>query len=216
MPTSWKCTHCGLVNFASAPSCKRCGAINYSAPEPDPEAAGIVLEDGYVLPPPPSTGGIWRDRSTLVMTRDASLPDHCVKCDAPARGFRLKRKLSWHHPALYLLILVAWIIYVILVMVLRQQATVYLGLCEEHFQRRRKLMNVGWMLLTMGLLAPVVAFSLEYPGWGLLGLLVFVISVVWLVIAGRVVTVKKIDDRFVWLNGLDSNFLARFPSLEGY
>jgi len=79
------------------------------ASEPAPPA-GIVLEDGYVLPPPPSMAGVWRDNKTLVMTKDALLPDQCVKCNAPAHGFKLKRKLTWHHPALYLIILVAWII----------------------------------------------------------------------------------------------------------
>ena len=103
MPASWKCSQCGLVNFASSESCKRCGVLGPIGQVQQPQApAGIVLEDGYVMPPPPSFGGVWRDQSTLVMTKDATLPDYCVKCDAPANGFRLKRNLSWHEPALYL------------------------------------------------------------------------------------------------------------------
>ena len=70
---------------------------------------GIVLSDGYVLPPPPTVGtpgtGVWRDKATLIMSKDAQLPARCIKCNAPATGARLKKKLSWHHPAIYLLIL---------------------------------------------------------------------------------------------------------------
>jgi hypothetical protein len=216
MTTSWKCAQCGLVNFASATNCKRCGTAAASAGEySPPPPAGIVLEDGYVLPPPPTIGSIWRDGSTMIMTKEASLPDQCVKCNAPANGLRLKRRLSWHHPVLYLLILVAWIFYVLLAVLLRKRATVYLGLCAEHFQRRRKLLAVGWILLAIGLISPVVAFANDYPAVGLLGLLVLIISIVWLILVTRVVTVKKIDDRLVWLGGIDSNYLAQFPLWQG-
>ena len=216
MTSSGKCTQCGLVTFASDTNCKRCGAMvgNTGLLQASPTGA-IVLEDGYVLPPPPSSGGIWRDKSTLIMSKDASLPDQCVKCNAPANGIRLKRRLSWHHPAIYVLILVAWIIYVVLALVLRKQATVYLGLCAEHFQRRRKLLAAGWLLLAIGLISPTVAFAADYPALALLVVLVLIISIIRLVVVTRVVTVKKIDDRFVWLNGINANYLALFPSWQG-
>ena len=176
-----------------------------------PPPAGIVLEDGYVMPPPPTIGGVWRDKSTLVMTKEASLPDRCVKCNAPANGLRLKRRLSWHHPILYLVIFFAMLIYIILALILRKQATVYLGLCAEHLQRRRKLLAVGWVLLAIGLISPVIAFSYDYPGVGLLAVLLLIIAIIWLVVVARVVTVKKIDDQLVWLNGINSNYLAQLP-----
>ena len=215
MPSSWKCAECGLVNFAADANCKRCAAARDSTGVPaNPPPQGIVLEDGYVLPPPPTIGGVWRDDKTLVMTKDASLPDQCVKCNAPANGFRLKRNLSWHHPAFYLVILVAWIIYLVLAIALSKRATVYLGLCAEHTQRRRNFLILGWAMLAIGLLVAFVAFVNEYPGIGALGLLIFLISVFWLVIVSRVVKVKKIDDRYVWLTGIDANYLAKLPNLQ--
>jgi hypothetical protein len=213
MSTAWKCTECGLVNFVYDSNCKRCNA---AAPVMQPPAQpGIVLADGYVMPPPPSMGGVWRDNKTLVMTKDASLPDQCVKCNAPANGFKLKRKLSWHHPALYVVILVAWIIYLILAVALSKRATVFFGLCPEHLKRRRTFLIIGWIMFAIGLITPVLAFSNDYPGIGLLGMLLFLISIFWLVFANRVVNVKKIDDRYVYLTGIDANYLAQFPSLQG-
>ena len=160
MSPSWKCTECGLVNFASDLYCKRCNAAApASGLQTTPLPAGIVLEDGYVLPPPPSTGsGVWREGKTLIMTKDAALPDQCVKCNAPAHGFRLKRNLSWHHPAFYLVILVAWVIYIVLAIALSKRATVFFGLCTEHYNRRRGLLIVGWIMLALGLITRV-AFS---------------------------------------------------------
>ena len=214
MSTAWKCTECGLVNFVYDSNCKRCNA---SAPVIQPPApAGIVLEDGYVMPPPPfAMGGVWRDNKTLVMTRDAQLPDQCVKCNAPAHGFKLKRKLSWHHPALYVIILVAWIIYLVLAMALSKRATVFLGLCAEHVKRRQTFLIIGWAMLALGLISAILAFANEYAGVGLLGMLLFFVSIFWLVFANRVVNVKKIDDRFVYLTGIDANYLAQFPSVQG-
>jgi hypothetical protein len=201
------------VNFVYDSNCKRCNA---SAPAPQaPVQPGIVLADGYVMPPPPSMGGVWRDEKTLVMTRDAQLPDQCVKCNAPAHGFKLKRKLSWHHPALYVVILVAWIIYLVLAMALSKRATVFFGLCPEHIKRRKTFLLIGWTMFAIGLIVPVLAFSNEFPGIALLGFLLLFISIFWLVFANRVVNVKKIDDRYVYLTGIDANYLAQFPTLQG-
>jgi ribosomal protein L40E len=211
MTTSWKCTECGLVNFASATNCKRCGAAAVSAAYAPPPPAGLVLEDGYVMPPPPSTGGVWCDKSTLVMTKDAALPDRCVKCNAPANGLRLKRKLSWHHPVLYLLVFGAALLYVIIAAVLSKRATVYLGLCAEHFQRRRRRMAIGWLLLVAGIVGVPAAIAYDYPMVALLAVAVFLFSVIWLIVVTRVVTVKKIDDRLVWLKGINSNYLSQLP-----
>ena len=215
MNASWKCAECGLVNFAASTNCKRCGAAVATSGVPaQPQPTGITLEDGYVLPPPP-TGGVWSDKSTLVMVKEAPLPDRCVKCNAPANGLRLRRSLSWHHPVLYLLIFVGVLIYVILASVLGKRATVYVGLCAEHFQRRRKRLAIGWILFVGGLFFPPIAFANDYPLMGVLGLTVFLFSLIWLIAVSRVVTAKKIDDRLVWLNGVNSAYLSQLPPWQG-
>lgn len=73
------CAHCGLVNFSAATICQRCNAVLNQG------SAGLVTKDGYVLPPPPTVGvpveGVWRNRSTLVMSKNATLPNRCLKCN---------------------------------------------------------------------------------------------------------------------------------------
>ena len=219
MPASWKCSQCGLVNFASDQNCTRCGGLVQGDGGPPPTTpVGIVLEDGYVMPPPPGppphlTSGTWREGSTLVMSKESSLPDYCVKCDAPANGFRLKRNLSWHHPALFLLILLAWLLYLILAMVLRKRATVYLGLCREHYEKRRTFLIAGFVTLAVSVAFIFGAIAWDYPAFALLGLVGILASAIWLAFVARVVNVKKIDDQFVWLNGINENYLSRFPVL---
>lgn len=214
MPSSWKCAACGLVNFATDANCKRCLAVNPTATVQPNVSSGIVLGDGYVMPPPPTTSGVWRDNKTLVMTKDATLPDQCVKCNAPANGFRLKRNLAWHHPVIFLVVLFNLIVYIVLAVALSKRATVYFGLCTEHIQRRRNLLFVGWVMMAMSLIGAFVAFANEYPGVGALALFLFIVAIFWLVIAARVAKVKKIDDRYVWLTGIDPQYLAQFPTVQ--
>ncbi len=216
--SSIKCAQCGLVNFAAEAACKRCHAPL------EPKAAGvvrsspqgIVLADGYVLPPPPSMGtaGVWRDKSRLVMTRDALLPDRCVKCNAPTVG-RLKRKLSWHHPAIYLIILVALLIYLIVAMVLRKTATIEIGLCDEHRAIRKRYILITWVLALLGVGGLVLGAMTEDATYALLGLAALLGALIFGVTMVRPVTPHKIDDRFVWLRGVNRDYLDELPQWIG-
>jgi hypothetical protein len=107
----------------------------------------------------------------------------------------------------------AWLIYLILALVLRKQATVYVGLCQKHYQRRRNLLVVGWTALAIFFIAIVAGIASDYGGIAVLAFFGFVLSIVWLAFVARTVIVKKIDDQFVWLTGINEKFLARFPPL---
>jgi hypothetical protein len=159
------------------------------------------------------SNGVWRDGKTLVMTKEAFLPDRCVKCNRPANGYRLRKGLSWHEPILYAVIVIAFLLYVILALALSKRATVEFGLCQDHVRRRRNFLLTGWLLLLLGLMTPVVAFTYEYIVIGLLGILVFLAAIGWLTIAYKIANVKRIDDRYVWLTGINEQFLLQFPAV---
>jgi hypothetical protein len=174
--------------------------------------AGIVLEDGYVLPPPPQPG-VWQQGKTLIMDKTASLPDCCVKCNAPANGLRLQKRLRWHHPLLYLLVIPGVLIYAIVATFLSQQAIITFGICADHKRRRRIIWAIGAALLIIGLLMPVAALANESGGVAGIGFLILLVAIVWLVMASKFVNVKKMDERFVWMTGINQDFLAHFPAL---
>ena len=215
--SSIKCSQCGLANFATDVSCKRCGAqlpgagsVAAGAPQ------GIVLEDGYVLPPPPISrySGVWRDGSKLVMSRDAELPPRCVKCNVPTH-FRLKRRLSWHHPLLYILLFVALLIYLIVAMVVRKNATVEIGLCDEHLKKRRRDLRIAIGLLVAGLAGLALAIGFSDGTYLLLGFLGLIAALIYGIVAVRIVAPSKIDDQFVWLTGVNKTYLSELPPWPG-
>lgn len=215
-----KCAHCGLVNFATATQCKRCRTpfVQELSSVDGSHVQGIVLEDGYVLPPPPSVGtpgaGVWRDKAILVMSKDARLPDRCVKCNEPTHG-RLKRNLTWHHPAIYILLLVAWLIYLIVALVVRKRATVELGLCDEHLQKRRRNVWITWGLLLLGVFCFVLAIAAEDGNPALLGLLLILGGAIYGIATVRVTAPTRIDDRFVRLRGVNKDYLDLLPQWPG-
>ena len=214
--SSIKCPQCGLINFSTDATCKRCGVQLTSTAFKSSPTQGIVLEDGYVLPPPPATpgSGVWRNGAKLVMSRDAELPPRCVKCNVPTH-LRLKRKLSWHHPALYLIILVALLIYFIVAMVLRKSATVEIGLCDEHQAKRRRNVWITVTLVIVGLLGFVFAIGFEDGMYLLMAFGALIAAMIYGIAVARVVAPAKIDDRFVWLTGVNKQYLDELPQWPG-
>ena len=157
---------------------------------------------------------VWRNNSVLVMTKEALLPNRCVKCNAPANE-QIRRKLTWHHPALYLLILVSLLIYAIVAMVVRKTAVVSIGLCEEHFSARRRDIWLTCLLVFLSVASFVLAAMMEEGLLALAGAVFIFGAAIYGSVTIRLVTPAKIDNYFVWLKGVNQNYLQQFPEWRG-
>jgi hypothetical protein len=157
---------------------------------------------------------IWRHKSVLVMTKQAFLPSRCIKCNEPT-GERLKRKLTWHHPAIYLSILVSILFYAIIAMVVRKSATVELGFCEEHLAKRHKHLMITWALGIAGILSFPFGGAMEDVNTIIIGILLLGVTAVYGIVTLRVVVPTKIDDHFVWIKGAGPEYLQEFPQWQG-
>jgi hypothetical protein len=170
-----------------------------------PPKAEIILE--------PYEGGVWRDGALLIMTKDAELPDHCLKCNLPTGGWKLKRKLSWHPPYWYFLILLHILIYVVAALIVRQTATVMIPLCEDHRRRRRRAIAVGWFLGVTGVL--VLGAGLSTPGYEaagiLVGLIMLLVGLIYGIVGSQVAVPRKIDQRYIWIKKVHPAFLEDLP-----
>lgn len=166
--------------------------------------------------PPPSHGleTIWRDNSVLVMTKEALLPNRCIKCNAPA-GEQLKRKLTWHHPALYLLILVSVLIYAVVALVVRKTAIVTVGLCEEHSSARRQNIWITCLLVFLSVASFALAMLMEEGLLAAGGSAFLLAAAIYGGVTLRIVAPTKIDNYFVWMKGVNQNYLQQFPEWHG-
>lgn len=170
--------------------------------------------------------GFWRDGSTLVLSKDAALPDRCLKCNEPADGWALRRTLSWHPPGYYLIVLFNLLIYIIVAMIVRKTAKLQLPLCAAHRRGRVRAIAIAWLigLAGIGVMIGGAALSSSFQGstsdyitFGgfLTGLVMIVGALILGSSKGQVVSARKIDKYYVWLNKVDPRFLASLPPWSG-
>ncbi len=158
---------------------------------------------------------IFQKGNLLIFHKTANLPDFCVKSNVPTTS-RLKRKLSWHHPLIYLL-LFSPLIYIIVALIVNKKATVQLPLDQPFKTKRIRNMLIAWgivfasfgCLVLAGLAEPQskeasLGFVILFPILLLTGALVGLYGC-------RVVYANKIDNHFVFLKGTCEDFRNRFP-----
>ncbi|MEX2560535.1 MAG: hypothetical protein WD403_11505 [Pirellulales bacterium] len=185
--------------------------------EINPYASPLSDEQAGTIPAEP--GGVWRDGPLLVMRRDAVLPDLCIKCNLPAGGRRLMRTLYWHHPLVYLSLLL-WVLcgplpFIVLALALRRKAKVAIGVCTRHLARRRRAILIGWTasLLGIALFVAGVLQSGDLAGLLILaGVLLVLCGVVYGVSIAAVISPKRIEAEYVFIKRAGPEYLAQFPA----
>ena len=153
---------------------------------------------------------IWRSKSVLVMAKDAPLPNRCVKCNAPTQH-TLKRNLRWHHPALYILIAAGVLFYAILALVLSKSATINVGLCETHAATRKRDIVITCVLVLLSFISFYFGAATGEMILLFAGLITLLGAAIYGIVKARVVAPQKIDDQYVWLTGINANYLQQFP-----
>jgi Na+/proline symporter len=161
------------------------------------------------------------------MTKDADLGDRCLKCNGPCEGRKLKRKLSWHPQGWYLLLLFNVLIYIIVAMIVRHTATIYVPLCDRHRRKRRRAIAVAWLVVLLCPVAMIAIAASELPLKSALGeetgsvvfttllmasFAALIGAIFYGVIGSQPVTASQIDKRFVRLRKVSPEVLASLPS----
>jgi len=201
-------------------TCPMCGA-RHARTDRRCKSCGESLDDRET-----ATGrdNVWRDGKLLVMRKTAELPDRCVKTNAPAESW-LKRSLSWHPPLIYLTALAGLLLYVIVALIVRHTATIYVGLSRAAVRRRWTAILLGWLLALafFGLFCMGIAFlSPQNRQWEHLalwcifgGMLGGLITVAVCNHIASCVSPAKITERYVWLKGGHRDYLAELPEWNG-
>jgi hypothetical protein len=180
-------------------------------PQQPPLAVPMLNYAGPMLEPVPADQQVvWRDGKVLVARKLLVLPPLCIKCNGPAEGEPLRRRLRWHHPGFYLLIPAGLLLYAIVATVLQQHGTIALSLCAKHRQRRLLIGLSAAGLAVGGLAMLILTAHLQQTWLALTSIGIFLGGIV-LGVSNQVVTPKKIDEHFVWVRGCCEPFLANFP-----
>jgi len=154
---------------------------------------------------------IARHKKTIVMGKNASLPDRCVKCNAPATTKRLKKNLYWHSPVVYILVLVNILIYALVATLVRKKAKIDIPLCKKHSSRRKICILVTWVLSLTSIALIIGGIATEIWILVTIGTLLFVGGMIYAAIVTPVISTRKIDKEYIWLNGVCKEFLDTLP-----
>lgn len=146
--------------------------------------------------------------STLVVSKEALLPDICVKCAAPSRVRRTQR-FVFTPPWVIVVMVLSFLIGAIVAMIVQKRGTLHLPLCDACQHRWKK---ANWQVAAALFAIPLsvmlgflVAGSSENVGTIVVALLLA--SLVGLIVVAVVqqnvrVTSRKVDDRSITLRGV--------------
>jgi hypothetical protein len=170
------------------------------------------LSEGVAVP---TSVGLWRKKKQVVTVSETTFPDRCIKCNAPANGFRLKRVLYWQHPAYYLLLLCNLLVLLIVVLIVRKKAVVHIGLCEKHRVQRKMGLVVGWSS-ALGGVALLIGSVVFQSGWtALAGVAALLFGCIYGGVRASTVAATKITKENVWIRGAHREFLDTLPEWPG-
>jgi len=163
---------------------------------------------------PQGPESLWRDGNVLVMRPGSTLPPRCVKCNEPAELPLKPRKVYWHQPWVYILLL-NLLVYALVALILRKRAVLAPGLCPRHRRHRWFGIALGWggSLCALGLM--YLGATQDIFALVVLGLTALLGSVIAGVILARVVNPSRIDKDFVRLRGCGQAFLESLPPFHG-
>ena len=153
--------------------------------------------------------------------KGAELPDRCLKCAAPARGYRFSRSLSWHKPVWALTFLMILILYAHCLLICAMAGASHGGPLSSPPQEPGTGHRPGLARSPAGLgsiiAGGMVSDSLQPIA--LIGgiVLLFVGMICGGRLARRCLSTRRIDKHFVWLSKVSPDYLAAFPdwSAEG-
>lgn len=159
-------------------------------------------------PRPREDAGPWREGKDVVALPDSAFPQRCVKCNAPLRAEQMRRRdFAWHHPALYLVLLLNLLLYVLIAVLVRKRSRHVVGLCERHLRRRRIFIAIGWSCLIW----PFVGVAFERQGGVLYGVLLAAVTAIVGVVGSRVMVARRIDAYHARFAGCGKDFVASLP-----
>ncbi|MDG2381887.1 MAG: hypothetical protein P8N76_09440 [Pirellulaceae bacterium] len=191
----------------------------YKSPVSDDDLSEIDL--GQV-----TTLGVWRDGNLLVMAKNANLPQRCLKTNGPASPIPIRHRLAWHHPSIYLplllgmlpgLVIYVLVIYVLLAIIFGEKTTVDVWLSDRWKAVRRRRLIIAWSFAAVGIVTCLVSgllMSSGTPWWTIsliFGLLLTFVGTLWALQAACVITPKRITGSHVWLKGVHPEYLGNLP-----
>jgi hypothetical protein len=127
------------------------------------------------------------------------------------------RSVHWHPPAYYLLVCAGLLLYAIVALIVRKTATLHLGICEEHKNKRRRSIAIAWSLVAAAIVLLVVSALTNEGAFAGVAVLLILGAIIFGIVTTQLVAPVKIDQQgVVWLKGVPPAFLEGLPPYQPY
>jgi hypothetical protein len=160
----------------------------------------------------PAGTGVYRDGKNLVVTRGAEVPPICIRCGQAATGGFLRKKLYWHEPWLYILLLPGVIWYIIAALIVRKRMDLAIPLCAQHRMRVQWLRLAAILMMIGSSIFVIVSFLVpaDYLIYPMLAFFVILLAgfITWL-IAAQFLRPRFIDASVGVFSGAGEQFLSQ-------
>lgn len=151
----------------------------------------------------------------LIVLHYGVLPDRCIKCNGVADAKPYKKRYYWHHPAWYLLILLALLLYAIVALCIRKDMKLVIPMCRQH-RKQRMVNTLIWVgALVLGVVMFVAAAATESVALLLLGLILFLGGLIYGLVVSHLLVPRFMDDYLGKFTGAGPAYLASLPKWQG-
>ncbi len=154
-----------------------------------------------------ASGKCRREGKWVVVETGADLPPRCIICNEEVSTPIKNKKVYWHTPWLYLLVLINILVYAVVGLIARKSFPISPALCKLHATKRRRRILFFIGAASASFVAAVLL--LDTPRDSISAVL-FILTVLLMVMAGissRTVYARKITNEYARLGGFKEPFL---------
>lgn len=184
----WRSRRRRVVNHAAP------GSVNPYAPPTTPtghhQGSGTPSLDYY------------REGQDLVIRKEATLPEICIRTGQPTSGRMRTKKLSWVPPWTIVVFILIRLVGLICMLVARKTANVTFSLSEEAEAKRKQGLMIGLAVFGVGLLMSISGVVMD-TGAGamaaLVGFLAVFVGIILAAVLHRPFQMRKMAGDYVYL-----------------
>lgn len=149
-----------------------------------------------------ATQDFYREGNDLVVRKESSLPDLCLRTGQPTGGRFRTKKLSWIPPWTIVVFIVIRLIGLICMLVARKTAHLTFALSEEAEAKRKQAVMIGLGVMGVGIVLVAGGVAMESDagvGAGLLGGVAMFVGIILAAVLNRPYQLRKMAGDYMYL-----------------
>lgn len=161
--------------------------------------------------PPTAAARARIEGRALVVPKDTPFPQICVRTGSTENliAIPIRRILTWHHPALYLTILLSVLIYIVIVLIVRRKSTHTIYLTKEARSSQIKWHLFNWALFLSSAACLFSAIETASGELGMAAILGLIASTIVYSLKVRILYATKIDETHARIAGIPPAVMAK-------